>query len=412
MSHPSPRGFAAYVQLLRGNPDVRNIWLAQIVSQLGDWFNSVALLGLLNQLTRDPLIPSLVTVFTVLPSALASLSFGGYLADRFDRKKLAVATDLLRAVIALCPLLIRSADAVWIAFATIAAISLCESVFSPAIAAAQPNLCQPHELPTANALQQSTWAGMSMVGAFLGGVVAVTFGRDTAFVLNGVSFLLSAWFVLRVRGAFSAPGQRAGGVTFRALTDGLRYMLQHRLLLGISLAKSIWAFAFATVGLFSVYAFQIYGNNDQGTSLLYAARGIGSFLGPLLLQPLVAPKTPRAVAVILGVGLALGTLGYGVWAVSTSVWIGAVALLIAHLGGGNVWTFSRIFVQQHSPDHLRGRIMALDMVGFTLVTGVFAFVYGVIARESTPTAGALTGVAITGLLSLLWMAWASRRARN
>lgn len=409
MTKTLPRGFAGYVVLLKQNTDVRNVWLAQVVSQLGDWFNSVALLGLINQITHDPVAPTLVTALTVLPSAVAGLTISGFIADKFDRKKLAIAMDVLRAAIALVLLFVNSAQTLWIAYAAIIALALGESIFTPAISAAQPNLCKPHELATANALQQSTWASMSLVGAFLGGLVATFFGREWAFIVNAISFLGSAFFLLRVRGSFSSDKKSLGATsTFHVLTEGFRWLWHHPVVLMFSLVKPIWAFAFAAVGLFSVFSYQVYGTGDIGTSWLYAARGVGATLGPIIAQSLFPPQTQKQTATLIGAGLAFCVFGYGLWGMSSVPFLGALGILIGHLGGGNVWTYSRIVVQSEAPDHLRGRIMSLDFVGFTFITGVFAFVLGVVARSSSPMWGVLTGVGITATLAFVWWLWMRR----
>ncbi len=406
-----PRGFPGYIALLRGNADVRNVWLAQVVSQLGDWFNNVALLGLINQLTPDPLAPAIVQTLFVLPNALASLTIGGYLADRVDRKRLAIAVDVLRAAVALALLFVRDASGLWIAYAAITTLSLGEALFNPAISAAQPNLCRPHELATANALQQSTWASVSMLGAFLGGLATTLLGRDVAFVINALSFLASAFFLLRVRGAFSTPGQRAGALSLRAMTEGARFLRAHPLIAGMSASKAIWAFAFATAGLYSVYAYKIYGIGDAGTSALYAARGIGSFLGPVIVQSVFLIASRRQFALALATAFVFCVAGYGLWAATPSIWLGALGIFIGHIGGGTLWTYSRIYVQRETPDALRGRVMALDMVGFTLILGIFSMVWGLVARATTPAIGVLSGVATTAVLALIWTIWMRRYFR-
>ncbi len=406
-----PRGFPGYVALLRDNADVRNIWLAQVVSQLGDWFNNVALLGLINQLTPDPLAPALVQTLIVLPNALTSLTIGGYLADRFDRKRLAIGVDILRALVALALLLVRDASGLWIAYAAITTLSLGEALFSPALSAAQPNLCRPHELATANALQQSTWASVSMLGAFLGGLATALLGRDISFVLNALSFLTSAVFLGRVRGAFSTPGQRVPTLSLRANTEGARFLRGKPVIAGMSAAKAIWAFAFATAGLYSVYAYKIYELGDAGTSGLLAARGIGSFLGPLIVQSAFLISSRRQFALTLAAAFVFCIGGYGLWGATPSVWLGVLGIFVGHIGGGTLWTYSRIYVQRETPDALRGRVMALDMVGFTLILGVFSMVWGLVARATTPAIGVLSGVATTAVLALIWAIWMRRYIR-
>jgi MFS family permease len=407
-----PRGLSGYAALLKGNADVRNVWTAQVISQLGDWFNTVALLGLINSVTDNPLAAGLVTVLTVLPAALMGLTIGGFIADRVDRKKLAISIDIVRALVACALLLVNSADTLWIAYAVITVLSMGESIFGTALSAAQPNLCKPHELATANALQQSTWASVSMLGAFAGGVVSQFLGREVAFGFNALSFFISALFLWRVRGAFSQPGQRASVLSLRTLTEGARYLFSRHDVLGISLVKVIWSFVFATASLYSVFAFQVYGQTDGGTALLYGARGIGSFLGPVLLQSFFLPKTTRQTFIVVALGLALGIAGYALWGIATVPWLGALALFIGHIGAGNAWTFSRIYVQRETPDALRGRVLAIDSVGFSLIVGSFAAVWAWLAARQSPAIGVLSAIGVASVLGVIWLIWMLRQRQN
>jgi predicted MFS family arabinose efflux permease len=407
-----PRGLPGYVTLLRDNDDVRNVWLAQVISQLGDWFNRVALLGLINQLTGNSFAAALVTTLTILPSALTSLTVGGYIADRVDRKQLAIGVDIARAVAALGPLLVGSADTLWIAYTAVALLSFGEALFSPAISAAQPNLCRSHELATANALQQSTWASVSMIGAALGGVAVIFLPREAAFLLNALSFLISAYFLWRVRGRFSQPGQRAGGVTLAALTGGAQFLWANPRIFAMSLTKAIWGIVFATEALYSVFAYQVYGSGDAGTSWLYSARGIGSFLGPVLVQSLFSPHTTRQFAAIIAGGFAIAISGYTLWALSPSPWLGALGIFAAHMGAGSLWTFSRIYVQRETPDNVRGRVMALDVVGFTLVVGVTSTLWGALANILSPAGAVLVAISVMSALVALWALWMWRNRRE
>jgi MFS family permease len=409
-----PRGLPGYVALLRGNPNVRNLWAAQSVSQLGDWFNSVALLGLIISLTNSPISASLTVVFQMLPAAITSVFIGGYIADRFDRKKVMIAADIARALIALSFILIRGPEWVWLAYAGTLLLSVGSAFFDPATAAALPNLCRPGELMTANALQQSTWASGVFVGAALGGVVAQTFGRDAAFIINALSFLWSAYFLSRIRGRFRAddgPVALSGASALRVLTDGFRFLSHHPQVLLLSLAKPIWALTLGGIGLYSVYAFNVYGVGDIGTSWLYAGRGLGAFVGPLVMTSLFAPRAPREFARVLGLTFVLCSIGYLIFGLSQSPVIGALGLAIGHFGGGSVWAFSRIFVQRATPDSLRGRVLAVDGMGFSVVTSLSTLVVGTIATATTPAAGILSGVGASVVTGGLWLiaVWALTR---
>jgi len=413
-----------YIQLLKRNPDVRNLWLAQTISQLGDWFNSVALLGLIVSLSGNPLATSLTVVFQMLPAALTGVFLGGYVADRFDRKKVMIIADLARAVIALSflfirtpewlwiayagtlMLLIRTPEWLWIAYAGTLMLSVGGAFFDPATAAALPNLCQPGELQTANALQQSTWASSVFVGAALGGVVAQAFGRDASFIANSASFALSALFLSQISGRFNlSDGRQALSSTgaARALTDGFRFLMGHRRVLLLSLTKAIWALTLGGIGLYSVYAFNRYHAGDIGTSWLYAGRGLGAFVGPLIATSLFAPHSLRDYARTMLGAFFFCALGYAVFAVSDSAWVGALGLAVAHLGGGSVWAFSRMAVQRETPDQLRGRVLAVDGMTFSVTTSLSTVVVGAVASASGETLGVLSGVAATVIATGLWL---------
>lgn len=395
-----------YIQLLKRNPDVRNLWLAQTISQLGDWFNSVALLGLIVSLSGNPLATSLTVVFQMLPAALTGVFLGGYVADRFDRKRVMIISDLARAVIALSFLLIRTPEWLWIAYAGTLMLSVGGAFFDPATAAALPNLCQPGELQTANALQQSTWASSVFVGAALGGVVAQAFGRDASFIANSASFALSALFLSQISGRFNlSDGRQALSSTgaARALTDGFRFLMGHRRVLLLSLTKAIWALTLGGIGLYSVYAFNRYHAGDIGTSWLYAGRGLGAFVGPLIATSLFAPHSLRDYARTMLGAFFFCALGYAVFAVSDSAWVGALGLAVAHLGGGSVWAFSRMAVQRETPDQLRGRVLAVDGMTFSVTTSLSTVVVGAVASASGETLGVLSGVAATVIATGLWL---------
>lgn len=176
-----PAGLRGYAALLKRNPDARKIWMAQVVSQLGGWFNTVALLGLLVELTGNPASGNLISVAQIIPIAIAGLFVSGAVADRYNRKAIMIVTDLMRALFALSFLFIQTPETAWIAYAGTVGIALNTAFYQPASSAALPNLVSRRELPVASMLGQTTFATMLFIGAFLGGAITTLFGRNTAF---------------------------------------------------------------------------------------------------------------------------------------------------------------------------------------------------------------------------------------
>jgi MFS family permease len=406
-----PRGARGYAVLLRRNPNLRNVWLGQVVSQAGDWFNTVAVLGLLIQLTSNPGSASLVIVAQILPSAIMGLFVSGAIADRFDRKKVMIAADLARAVIALSFLFVKSPDLTWMAYAATAGLSIGGSFFNAASSAGMPNLVTREELPLANALHQSTFASMLLIGSAIGGVVTQFFGRDVAFVMNSLSFAASAFFIWRTTANFNAAGSVqvvAGAGALRILTEGFRYLKQNPQARMYALAKPFYSWVFGAIGLYGAYALTIYKIGDMGTSLLYIGRGLGALISPLVAMSLLSLTDTQALGRAIRIGMFITLIGYAIFAVSTSPIIGIVGTFFGHFGAALAWTFSRMILQISTPDYVRGRVMALDDVMMSVVTSASNVGVGLIASTVSLEAGAWAAVSAGLVGTLAWM-WAARK---
>jgi MFS family permease len=224
----SPVSFASYARLLRGNRNFRRLWSAQIVSELGDWFYTLAIYNLLLHLTGRAGSVALALVLQVLPQTLIGPT-AGVVNDRLRRKEVMIAADVGRMLIVLCMLLIRSKEMVWLVYPLLVAETLLAAFFEPARNAIIPNIVEREDVVLANTLASSTWSLNLMVGATLGGVVAALLGRDAVFVLNALSFAASAALIWRMR--FSEPHAEGGRpflakelVDFSPILAGIRYV--------------------------------------------------------------------------------------------------------------------------------------------------------------------------------------------
>lgn len=190
-----------YLQLLKQNTDFRRLWIGQLVSSLGDWFNTVAVLALVFDLTGSGFATGLIIIASTLPAFILT-PFAGVVVDRFDRRRVMIAADIARAALALGMLLVRSSGEIWLLYVFSALLVGFSSFFAPALSASIPNLVERDELLSANALSSSTWGLMLAVGAAVGGIAIAALGRDAAFVVNSLSFLFSASMVYFIRKSF------------------------------------------------------------------------------------------------------------------------------------------------------------------------------------------------------------------
>ena len=143
-----------------------------------------------------------------LPFALAS-PIAGLVADRVSRKWLMIVADIARALFALGLLLVREPGQVWLLYTLSALQMMAAAFFIPARSAAIPNIVSDDEILTANALSASTWSALLAIGAALGGFVTEVIGIRGVFVLDGLTYLVSAFFIYRI--VIPQRAQRAAG---------------------------------------------------------------------------------------------------------------------------------------------------------------------------------------------------------
>src|ERR1041384_4671483 len=187
-----------YVDLLRRNRSFRQLWLGQVVSQMGDWFDTLALYTLILQLTGSGRDVGLLLVARFVPSFFFG-PISGVIADRFSRQRIMIISDILRAVVVLGFLFVRRADQLWIIYVlTVLQLGL-STFFEPAKTAAIPSIVADRELVAANSISSVTWSVMLTLGAAIGGVVTGLFGTDAAFILDALSYVLSAVLIFNVR---------------------------------------------------------------------------------------------------------------------------------------------------------------------------------------------------------------------
>lgn len=382
-------------RLLSTNADFRKLWAAQLISFCGDWFTTVALLGLVLELTGSALNSGIVLASSILPSFLMA-PIAGPFADRFDRRRLMVGTDLLRAVLALGLLLVRSPETVWIGPVCLAGMSAVSAFFLPASGASLPNLVAPEDLGAANTLTSASWGTMLAVGAALGGWVAAEFGRDTAFVLDAASFVTSALLVMGIRANFS-QGRVAGAAvrTGHSIREGLAYARSDPRVLALLASKGGFGLGVGVVALLPVLATDVFRAGDRGIGILFAARGLGALLGPFLVIRYVR-DSDRRLLVALAWSIATYGVAYLVLAGAPTLALAAAVATIAHLGGGSQWVLSSYGLQRIVPDYVRGRILALDLGVVSLTISISSLAAGRLADLGYPriVMAALAGLEI------------------
>ena len=369
----------SYISILRNNRNFRLLYIGQTISQLGDWFNAVAVYALLLDLTGSATAVAWMMIVQFLPVAIVG-PLAGVVVDRVDRRRLMIATDLLRGAMILMLLFIRRGDQVWIAYVVMAFVVGAQAFFEPARTATIPNVTEPEDLLPANALSSATWSAMLALGASIGGVVTALAGRNVAFVVNALSFFTSAWFIARTRynATPAAIPRPEGFLALAGITDlieGARYVRQRSHVAALMLVKAGWGLAGGVLLLLAIFGqrvFPLAGGSAASIGVLYAARGIGAGLGPIALRWIIGQQ-PQRLRRAIGPAYFIVGVFYVALAWAPSLWIAALCVLCAHFGGSILWVFSTVLLQMEVPDRFRGRVFATELALVTLMSSASSY---------------------------------------
>ena len=401
---------AGYIELLRGNRSFRQVWLGQVVSQMGDWFDTIALYTIILNLTGSGRAVGLLLVARFVPSFLVG-SLSGVVADRFNRRSIMIISDLLRAVVVLGFLIVRRADQLWIIyFLTVLQLAL-STFFEPAKTAIIPSIVSDRELVAANAISSVTWSAMLTIGAAIGGVVTGWFGTDVAFILDAMTYLLSAALIASVRIPKRPPRQKSKLTFGRALgitqtIEGARYVKNRPRVLALLLVKPAWGLGGGILTLLAIFGEKIFPVGKSaatGIGVLFAARGIGTAVGPIVARRISGEGKAR-MQVSIGIAFLIGGAFYMAFGWATSFVLALLVLGLAHTGGSILWVFSTVLLQRRVEDNFRGRVFAAELALLTLTMAISNYATGELLDRFGLSARTVV-IGIGALFMLPGVAW-------
>ncbi len=396
-----------YIELIRTNPNFRWLWTGQVVSLLGDWFNIIASLALIATLTESGLaVGILFTVQMLAPFVVAPIA--GICADRYNRKHLLIVTDIVRAIVVLLFLFVQDEKDIWLLYTLTTLLFAVSGFFSPARSAILPDITSQRELGTANALGATTWSVMLALGAMVGGLTAGFLGVHTAFIIDGLTFLVSAAFLLGVK----LPHRRRSRaeVSRRSELTAVRYLLQHPDIFFIAMHKAAIALLMSS-GFQVIQAaiakdyFVIGVGGALSLGLMYGINGVGSGLGPIFARYWTSDRS-RALRRSIVLGYLIGALGLTIAAPLFSLWSVLLGGFVRSIGGGIVWVFSTQLLLQQAPNEIRGRIFGTEFALFTLMGAIGTAVVGALLDVFADVRLVLWGMTGLPLIpAVLWGMW-------
>ena len=401
-----------YLQLIRGNVDFRYLWSGQIVSLFGDWFSLIGSAALIAQLTQSGLAVGGLFVIRMLAQFVGT-QIGGVAADRYNRKRLLILTDITRSIVAFGFLFVRGPEQVWLIYALSALLMAISGVFFPTRTAILADIVAKRELGSANALSATTWSVMLAVGSALGGFAAGQWGIYQAFAVDGLSFLVSAALIARVHYQHEDAGRKADlHAVLNEYMDGLRYLKREADILFITLHKAALGLLIAGGAInivmvqISESIFVIGEGGATSLGILFAVVGLGTGIGPILSRRITGDRE-RSIRLILPTLYLLATVGLVVAAQISSFGIVLLGMFIRTFAVGAIWVFTTQLLYQLVPENYQGRVFAVEIAVFTLGAAISGAIGGwLLDATSIGVSGLMWLMAAAGLIpAVLWLAW-------
>jgi len=408
-----------YMQLLRRNRSFRRLWTGQVISELGNWFNFIAALGIVRVVANAaPEATTLVLLFRMVPFTLFAPLAGAFV-DRWSRRKVMIATDLLRVAVALGFLYVRRPQDLWIAYLCTALLAIFGAFFEAAKNAAVPNITGERDLLAGNALMFSSRFLLMSLGAALGGWTAARVGYQAAFIINAASFLVSAYSVwllpeeeTRQVGSAEASTEtrKAHRGYWTDIREGWVYIVQHRPVAAILGANILWATGGGAVNLIMdrlgalVFAASDKVAPDTAVAALYFAGGMGLFVGMMIARRVgIYFETRGRTIVFIGWGLILQGLVFALMGVMPTIWLASLMLFVSRILLGAEFAVQETLLMRLVPDNLRGRVSTTDRAGEILIWSLSTAVCGWSLQGITPRSLTVITGLLSGTAGLAWL---------
>ncbi|HEU4433938.1 MAG TPA: MFS transporter [Pyrinomonadaceae bacterium] len=413
-----------YMQLLRGNRSFRRLWIGQVISELGNWFNFIAALGLVRLVSHGaPEVTTLVLISRLAPFTLFSPLAGAFV-DRWSRRTVMIVTDLTRVVVALGFLFVHRPQDLWIAYLCTGLLSFFGAFFEAAKNAAVPNITGERDLLAGNALMFSSRFLLMSVGAALGGWTASNVGYSSAFIINAFSFLLSAYSVWLVpdeetrqkpmAGREAAPHDIPKRGLFSGywtdIREGWSYIVTHAPVATILLVNIVWAIGGGAINLILdrlgafEFAAQSGHSADTEIGVLYFANGLGLFVGMMIARRvgIYFHMKSRTIAYI-GWSLFIQGIFFALMGVMPTLLLASLMLFISRVLLGAEFAVQETLLMRLVPDNLRGRVSTTDRAAEMMIWSFSTAIAGWSLYHITTQTLTITSGLLSGISGLLWL---------
>ncbi|WP_144610724.1 MFS transporter [Bacillus cereus] len=386
----------SYSALLKTNNDFKKLFYGQTLSVLGDWFHTVALLTFVYSITESPFMIALTFISKGLPQLLLSPFVGG-VVDRFSKKKILIFTDILRGIIVLTYLFaLYKIEIIFISNICLSALSC---LFEPAKQATLKNVVHQHHFVTANSLSSTMNGFMSIMGASLGGILAQSLHIEFAFLVNSMSYFISAYFIYNMS-VSSHDTCNKKKAFFTDIKDGYTYILQTKIIFTLILVGISWGMIGGAYQLLlTIYAEKILHTN---IGILYTVQGAGLMIGSLLVTLYMSYNKEKMKQAFGWAYLLQGIFFLG-FILSDQLIIGIITLFCMCIAGGVIVPLDTTLLQIYTKDNMMGKVFSFHYSIYGSLIQLSMFFTGALLEILSPQViGTLLAICCI-FVSFIWL---------
>ena len=410
-------GSLTYTQLLRRNRPFRWLWSGQVISELGNWFNFIVALGLVRAVSNAaPEVTTIILIVRLIPFTLFAPIAGAFV-DRWSRRAVMIVSDFARVLVALGFLLVQGPEDLWIAYLCTILLSFFGTFFEAAKNAAVPNITGEQDLLAGNALMFSSRYLWMALGSALGGWTAVYIGYQAAFIINALSFFVSAysvWLVPEEKTRKEEPDDEPEKGFFSAIwsdiNEGWHYITSHTVVSTIIVVTMLCAIGVGAVNLVAdrlgalVFAPQSGISQDSAIAAIYFAVGLGLFLGMLIARFVGSClESRKRTIVFIGVSLVVQGIFFGLAGVMPGLLWSCVMVVISRIFLGAELAVQETLLMRLVPDDLRGRVSMIHHAGEILMWGLATALAGWSLQWLTPRSLTVVSGLVSATAGLAWL---------
>ncbi|WP_394140975.1 MFS transporter [Cytobacillus oceanisediminis] len=377
------------------------LFWAGVINGVGNRFTQVALLALLYQVTGSGVAIGLLFAIRMAPFLFLA-PIGGMLADHFSKKAILITIDLLRVPAVLALLFVREPEHLWIVYSGSFIIAMGEAIYSPTRMSSIPALVKPDRLLYVNAIEQIMTGSVLIIGSSTGGILSFVFGTQAAFMINGVTFLLSALLISKLCIPVSDKKETKPKTVSSPIFSPLRLVFGSSALIAFFIIMLTMPLANGIDNiLVSIYGLEVFDMGELGVGFMYGALGLG-----LILSSFFSHMIKRGLLTLVIIFIALEGTGHILLSLAPSFYFALLTVVFITFAGGlgNICldTVMMKFIPKSKQGTFFGLMQMLSNLSLAISMGSAGFLLEIFAPRTLSLIVGLAYILFTSMYALLF----------